>query len=225
MIRPLTPLLLSCALVGALNAQQPAPAAEHQHDHHAGAVEGGGVLPAGWSARPDEGTDLKGVKLENMAPGWHVTMGTSAILYRDKDQATAPFHTVAKMHLFPGSGATEEAFGLFIGGQDLSAVGQRYTYFLIRGDGTFKIKRRNGDNTTDVTAGWTASSAIKKADAKDAVANQIEILAKPDKVSFSVNGTEVWSGPASSVDLNGIVGLRMNHNLSIHVESFEIHKL
>jgi hypothetical protein len=44
-------------------------------------------------------------------------------------------------------------------------------------------------------------------------------------VSFSVNGTEVWSGPASSVDLNGIVGLRMNHNLSIHVESFEIHKL
>jgi hypothetical protein len=37
-----------------------------------------------------------------------------------------------------------------------------------------------------------------------------------------VNGTEVTSAAASQIDTNGIVGLRINHNLNVHVDQFVV---
>jgi hypothetical protein len=45
------------------------------------------------------------------------------------------------------------------------------------------------------------------------------------KVSFLVNGQVVYSVAADSVDTDGIVGLRMNHNLSVHVENLDIGRM
>ena len=214
-MRRLTPFILSSLLAATASAQ------EHQHDH-AMAVEGGGKFPPGWTARPDEDGRLTSVKLEAMPPGWHVTMGASAILYRAADTVAAAYHVSSKMHLFPSAGAQEEGFGLFIGGQNLGAANQRYTYFLIRGDGTFKIKRRNGAEVSDVTKDWTPSPAINKASSAGPVANELTVNVGKEKVSFLVNSQEVYAAPADSVDTSGIVGLRMNHNLSIHVEALKI---
>ena len=193
--------------------------------HHDRAVPGGGALPAGWSARPDEEGDLKSVKFVIMEPGYHLTLGPATIFYREQDRATGPFHTLATYHQMKKL-EHAEGYGLFFGGENLTVGNQRYIYFLVRDDGTYLIKRRDGANTTEITKGWTASPAIKKGDAQGRATNLLEIDAKldPAKVSFKVNGTTVHTADAKSMRTKGIVGLRANHNLDLHVEGFAVHQ-
>jgi hypothetical protein len=204
----------------------PVTLAAQGHDHGAAPkIENGGVFPAGWSVRPDEGGKPTEVSLAVMAPGWHLVTATSGIMYRTQDQASGAYEVNAKIHLFPGGGGHEEAFGLFIGGKDLNGPGQRYSYFLIRGDGTYKIKRRSGASATDVTKDWSATPAVVKAKADGPVVNMLSVVVGKDKVSFRVNGQEVYSAPAASLDTDGIAGLRVNHNLSVHVETLEVRRM
>jgi len=209
------------ALLLALLAVTPLAAQEHAHDQGM-AVKGGGVFPAGWMVRPDDGGKLTDVKFESMGSGWHATLGSAAIIYRTADMGMPPFTLTSTMNLYPGSGDHAEAFGLFIGGQALDGAAQQYTYFLIRGDGTWKIKRRDGAEADDVTKGWQASPAIVQSKASGSVANTLTIKVEKPAVHFLVNGTEVWSGPITTTA--GTVGLRLNHNLTLHVASLELKK-
>ena len=193
------------------------------HQDHA--VPGGGVLPPGWSARPDEEGDLKSVKFVIMEPGYHLTLGPATIFYREQDRVKGPFRTLATFHQMKKL-EHAEGYGLFFGGEKLPAGDQRYVYFLVRDDGKYLIKRRDGANTTEITKGWTASPAIKKGDAQGRATNLLEIDAKidPAKVSFKVNGTTVYTADARSLNTKGIIGLRVNHNLDLHVEGFAVHQ-
>lgn len=217
-----------------LAAQQPntqkkpaAAAATAAHDHAMAdpdkAVTGGGTLPAGWSARTDRDAPMANVKFAPMGSGFHVTLGPATVLYRSADQANGPFHTLAtftqtKAPMHP------EAYGLFVGGQNLSAPTQQYTYFLVRGDGKYLIKRRDGANTS-VIKDWTDSPAVVKADSAGKATNMLEIDNKsdPSTVTFKVNGQAVHSMPADATT-KGIVGLRVNHNLDVHVSGFALHQ-
>lgn len=196
-----------------------------QKDHSDHAVEGGGTLPAGWSARPDGTGDLKSVKFVTMEPGYHVTLGPATILYRKSDRANGPFHTLATFHQMKKL-EHAEGYGLFMGGQALDGKDQKYTYFLVRDDGTYLIKRREGDKTSEITKGWTANPAVKKGDAEGKTTNLLEIDAKenPSKVDFKVNGKTVYTADAKNTSVKGIVGLRVNHNLDLHVEGFDLHQ-
>jgi hypothetical protein len=199
-------------------------AAQESRDHGAAAkIEHGGILAPGWSVRVDEGTPAQ-VKIAAMPPGWHINTATSGILYRDRDRASGTYEFSAKLHLFPEGPGHREALGIFFAGRDLQGAGQRYTYFLIRGDGSYKIKRRSGAAATDVSGDWAMSPAILKAKSDGPVANVLSIAVGKDKVSFRVNGQEAYSVPAAGMDTDGIVGLRINHNLSVHVESLEVKK-
>lgn len=200
-------------------------AAQGEHDHGpALKVENGGVFPPGWTVRVDDGSKPTEVSLVAMAPGWHLVTAGSGIMYRAQDAAKGPYEAAAKIHLFPGGGGHEEAFGIFIGGADLAGTAERYTYFLIRGDGKFKIKRRAGASATDITKDWMASPAIVPMNPKGPVANVLSVQVGKDKVSFRVNGQEIYAAPAANIDTDGIVGFRVNHNLSLHLESLEIRK-
>ena len=141
-----------------------APAMAQQHADHDKPVQGGGSLPAGFTARTDNGRPLTNLKFEAMAPGHHITTGPAVIIYRDADRADGPFHAVTKIHVFPASGH-HEAFGIFLGGQNLQADNQSYTYFLIRGDGQYTIKRRNGANVSSLVD-WTASDANRESQSR-----------------------------------------------------------
>ena len=44
-------------------------------------------------------------------------------------------------------------------------------------------------------------------------------------VKFMVNGKEVYTAKASDVDAVGVVGLRVNHNLDVHVGPLGVHKM
>ena len=190
-----------------------------------GAIQAAAALPPGWTARPDEGGDPSKIRFATMEPGYHLTLGPATILYRAEDLAKGPFHTLATFHQTKKP-RHPEGYGLFIGGKQLEGKNQTYTYFLVREDGAYLIKQRKGDSTSEVTKGWTPSSAVKKADAQGKATNLLEIDAKqdPKKVDFRVNGQSVYSAPADRMDLTGIVGLRVNHTLDVHIEGFAVHQ-
>ena len=71
-----------------------------------------------------------------------------------------------------------------------------------------------------------ANAAVKKPDANGSATNLLEVDNKvdPSKVTFKVNGQDVYSTDAKSLNMDGIVGLRINHNLDVHVEGFDVHR-
>jgi hypothetical protein len=83
------------------------------------------------------------------------------------------------------------------------------------------IKRRAGADTPTVVD-WTDSVAIKRPDSGGKMTNTLAIDVGKDKVRFLVNGTEVTSVDAAKVDTTGTPGLRVNHNLNVHVEGFAV---
>ncbi len=214
-------LFLAVPLV--LRAQESQRPAGQEHADHA--VKGGGTLPAGWSARPDGTADLSNVRVATMGSGIHVTLGPAILLYKPATDGKGPFHTLAT---FTQTKPTEhaEGYGLFAGGRGLDGPAQTYVYFLVRQDGSYLIKRRDGEKTSDITKGWVSDAAVKKADAKGASTNLLEIDHKqdPSKVVFLVNGKPVYTADAKTMNLDGIVGLRVNHNLDLHVEGFDVHR-
>ncbi|MEP7226091.1 MAG: hypothetical protein ABI785_01925 [Gemmatimonadales bacterium] len=214
---------LALTLLGATSAAAQSDHAQKDHSDHG--VAGGGTLPAGWTVRPDGTGDLKSVKFVTMGPGYHVTLGPATILYRKSDRANGPFHTLATFNQTKKL-EHSEGYGLFVGGQALDGKGQKYTYFLVRDDGSYLIKRRDGDKTSEVTKGWTAHPAVKKGDAEGKASNLLEIDAKqdPSKIDFKVNGQTVYTADARNLSSKGIVGLRVNHNLDLHVEGFDVHQ-
>lgn len=207
---------------------RPAAAQEAAHRDHADpdhAVTGGGSLPAGWTVRTDDSAPAENVKVVPMGQGIHVTLGPAIILYRSQHDGAGPFHTLATFTQTKKA-AHPEGYGLFYGGKSLDGTGQSYTYFLIRQDGTYLVKRREGEKTTEITKGWVPSGTVQKPDAKGSATNKLEIDNKrdPSKVVFLVNGEPVYTLDSMATDTKGAVGLRINHNLDLHVEGFDVHR-
>jgi len=177
-------------------------------------------LPTGWAARADKG-DASTVKFAAMGPGFHVNPGQAAVIYQDADKVEGKFHTLVT-YTQTKAPTHPEGYGLIFGGKDLQGPGQKYTYFLVRGDGVYTVKTRTGDAAATVVA-WTASDAVQKADTAGKATNKLEIDASGPKVNFLVNGKTVYSMDVA--DRSGIVGLRVNHGLDVHIAGFAVHKL
>ena len=190
-----------------------------QHDMDK--MQASGSLPAGWSVRLDSGaTKPDGVSVMPMGGGLHFKTGPAGIYYRAADAKTGVYEVRAAFSQMEPS-AHPEAYGIFIGGANLAAATQKYTYFLVRQDGKFMISRRDGAKVTPVMP-WTDNAAVKKTDASVKGTNVLSIVVAADKVRFLVNNTEVSAQPAAGVDGAGIAGLRVNHNLNVHVDGFGV---
>jgi hypothetical protein len=171
--------------------------------------------PAGWELRFDQpGTPDSAVAFVTMEPGWHITTGPRVIAYEPSMNASGTYQVQTTIHLFPG--APREAFGLFIGGADLQGPDQSYTYFLIRGDGHFLIKQRQGVSTPALHP-WTKHDAIVPMGTEDPATNVLAVDVGADAIAFFINGVEVARIPGEGIQTSGIVGLRVNHQLDIHI--------
>jgi hypothetical protein len=179
--------------------------------------------PEGWRVRLDDpGPDSTKLVFTAMAPGFHVTTGPAVILWNPATTARGAFKAETNIFLFKPASGHAEAYGLFVGGADLDAANESYTYFLVRNDGQYLVKKRAGKDTRDVIP-WTRSPAIKLFDGKEeSVANLLTVAAGPTTVDFLINGTKVASRPRADVTTDGIVGLRVNHNLNLHVSRLEV---
>ena len=181
----------------------------------------GGALPAGWMGRTDRATDkLTDAKFVAMGPGYHVTSGPAAIYWNPKTVMSGPF--VASTTLTQTKAPTHpEAYGMFFGGKDLDTPTQSYAYFIVRGDGKYMVNHRAGAEVHKVVP-WTDSPAINKADASGKATNKLTVDAsKPDSVRLLVNDKPVH---ALAIKADGIVGLRVNHNLDVHVGDLTVTK-
>lgn len=114
-----------------------------------------------------------------------------------------------------------EGYGLVFGGSglDRSEEQQRYSYFLIRGDGSFLIKRRDG-RETPVVQPWTSSPAVPRDAEGGATEAMLEIQVGGPEVIFVVDGQEVARVPADRVDTEGYAGVRVSHNIGLAINAW-----
>ena len=113
------------------------------------------------------------------------------------------------------------AYGLFIGGTNLDQDSQKYSYFVIREDGQFLIKKRDGSGTSNVAGDWAANPAVTTRSA-GVQKNELAIQVANGRVSFMANGKEVASQPATAIDTTGVYGLRIGHGMDIQIEGFGV---
>jgi len=190
---------------------------------------GGGALPAGWQMRLDRKTaKAEDAKFVTMGPGFHVTSGPSAVYYNPSQMAKGNY-TVTASFTQTKKPTHPEAYGIIFAGKQLDTPTQQYMYFIVRGDGKYMIKHRADDATVHTITEWTENAAVTKEDASGKATNELSAVLGASKVSFLVNGTEVHSidrsviaGPGHIDGLDGVVGLRVNHNLDVHVGSFAV---
>jgi hypothetical protein len=180
--------------------------------------------PEDWLTRFDhEGaTEAELETFVEMPPGWHVATGPAGIFWTPTNTISGTYRVEMEVYLFDPQGR-REAFGIFVGGRNLRDVDQDYTYFLLREGGQYIVKRREGDDAPTVHP-WTSHTAVRSyADRGEdtSVRNVLAVEARPERVHFFVNGTEVTSVPRSELVVDGIFGFRVNHSLNLHISRLE----
>jgi hypothetical protein len=203
-----------------------APLAAQGHNHdpdHAAA--GGGALPAGWHARTDRAeAQLSDVHFMAMGGGYHVTTGPAVLLWNPANSPTGEFsahatfnQTKAPMH--------PEAYGLFIAGSNLEGTAPEYMYFLVRGDGKYMVRHRASNGDLHTITDWTDNAAIHKQNEQGVASNALTVEGGPWGVRYLINGTRVaeWlKADVPYLTTAGQVGMRVNHNLDLHVSDFAV---
>jgi hypothetical protein len=184
---------------------------------HAGDRLQSGRLPTGWTLRLDRADAAPDEVLFRYHDGtYRVAHGPAGIYYNPSLIAVGNFRAEAvfvQEHELPHP----EGYGLLIGGSDLGGDDQRYTYFLVRQDGKFLVRRRAGDRISTV-ADWTDHAAV----AAGAATNSLAVEAGADSVRFLINGTLVTAVPRAQLHVDGLVGLRVNNRLTLAVRSLTI---
>jgi len=196
-------------------------------------VADGGVRVAGWTGRIDpraaaQGRKITEAKFVSMGSGIHVTAGPAAIYWNPENSPSGNYTVKATFNQTKAS-AHPEGYGLIIGGKDLESPNQSYAYFLVRQDGKFIINHRANDSTVHKIVDWTANPAVKAIDESGKASNTLAVDVDATQVHFLVNGTEVHTLPRSVIDsgpdhsgTKGVAGIRVNHNLDVHIDGFGV---
>jgi len=186
------------------------------------AAKGNG-LPEGYLAQ----TDLPNASIADASyqadstRRWEVRTGPAHILYSLKDTTRKVYNVTATLEQLEKP-AHPEAYGVFIGGSTLDVSAKRqYTYFLVRGDGKYMVKVRNGTRTRTVID-WTAHPAVPQEDTAGKAVYGIKIDVDGKTAKVSVNGKPVTTILSKSGPLEGVTGIRINHNLHLMVTPLSV---
>jgi hypothetical protein len=184
--------------------------------------------PKGWKMRVDRSAsasdpDAPGtIKFMAMGSGFHFVNPQAAVYWNPSNTASGAYTLKGTFTLMKPSGHTNY-YGLTFGGSGLEGAQQKYTYFLVAQDGTFLVKKRDGEATSDVVK-KTPSSAVKKPGADGKSTNALEVRVAPTKIEYVVNGTVVNMTSKSDVATDGVYGIRINHLLEVMVDGFGVSK-
>jgi hypothetical protein len=166
---------------------------------------------------------IEDAKFSAMGGGYHITSGPAAIYWNSKD-AVKGNYTVSASFTQTKAPMHPEAYGLFIGGTNLSDSTQSYIYFETRGDGKYLINHRAGNDVHKIVD-WTDTDATNKADAAGKATNELAIRVTSDSVNFLANGKLVKGFTKAEMHnfaADGQTGIRVNHNLDVHVDKFQV---
>lgn len=219
--------IYSYALAAAAAALSPLTTTVQGQQETSRSVAGGGISVPGWTGKIDasaakRGSTLKDAKLSKDGDALHVTTGPAVAYWNPSDKASGDY-TVSATFREPKYMSLNDhphPYGVFIAGNDMGTDNQTYLYcaaygngnFIVRGFGPapFQMNGREG----------AASPAVHKAAGKDQPVEQLIALSvKGDKVSCSINGTEVASytkaelvAPGKLKSTDGVYGIRFAHN-------------
>jgi len=172
-------------------------------------------LPAGYLGRADRAdASLADARYASSGNGWEITTGPAHILYSPLHTATGSYTVSTTIEQLERP-RHPEAFGVFIGGRNLDGPSQEYTYFLVRGTGEMFAQHRMGDQLRRLIA-WHRSQWVPEADAEGRATYRLQVQVRPDSVRFRVNDVVAAALPNTpELSTDGIVGLRINHNLRV----------
>jgi hypothetical protein len=188
--------------------------------------------PTDWVTRTDQGTDVSApLYFVTMPPGWHITTGPGTILYNPKQTCAGSCRIEAEIYLFPGK--AEGGYGVFLGGSELDAdAGPTYDVFMLRWDGAHA--RGNWmDGVRTPSAAWRPEMAqyVEKGLPDKPVKNIITIDVSDEGEArvarFSVNGHQMYldrsqAGPSGRRLYTGVVGLRVDAGVNLHVTRLDV---
>jgi hypothetical protein len=160
------------------------------------------------------------VALAAAGDSFTVQTGPHAILWPAAGRPLAPPYTV-RAEFEKRHGRLHEGYGIVFGGSGLEGpeAGQVYSYFLVRGDGAFLVKRRQGAQTP-VVRDWTQHPALQRDREESGRPNELEVRVDSAEAAFLVNGTEVARVPAAELSVGGLAGVRTAHEISLVVRGF-----
>lgn len=187
--------------------------------------------PKGWMVRADKSTsatDPDGagdIKFMQMGNSFHAVNPMAAVYWNPANTAKGNYTLKGSFKLLKPSGHANY-YGLVLGGGELANAKQTYLYFLVAQNGNFMVSRRNGDGPPTAIVPRTPNAAVVKPGADGTSVNALEVRVNGDDVAFVVNGTVVHT--AKKADLgtttDGIVGLRVNHQLEVQIDGFGVGK-
>ena len=185
--------------------------------------------PSGWKMRVDRSTaasdpDAAGdIKFVTSGSGYHATNPQAAVFWSPANTASGNYTLKGTFTLMKPSGHNNY-YGLVFGGSGLEGPQQSYLYFVVAQNGTWLIKKREGEATSTVSP-KTPNDAVKKPGDDGKSVNALEVRVGADKVDFVVNGAVVHSEPKSALGkTDGTYGIRVNHLLEIQADGLTASK-
>ena len=184
--------------------------------------------PQGWRMRVDESTsaedpdDRPDLKVVTVGKGMRITGGPAGTFWNPSNTVTGNFTARANFTLMKPSSHTNY-YGLIFGGRDIEGAKQAYIYFLVAQNGTYLIRRRVGEDVTDIQ-GRMMHAAIQRPDANGRSVNALEVRVAGNTVSYVINGMVVHTAPKGNLQTDGLVGVRVNHVLDVQVEGFTVQR-
>ena len=185
--------------------------------------------PAGWKMRVDRSTaasdpDAAGdIKFVTSGSGYHATNPQAAVFWNPANTASGNYTLKGTFTLLKPSGHNNY-YGLVFGGSGLEGPQQSYLYFVVAQNGTWLIKKRDGEATSTVSP-KTPNDAVKKPGDDGKSTNALEVRVGADKVDFVVNGAVVHSEPKSALGkTDGTYGVRVNHLLDVQIDGLTASK-
>jgi hypothetical protein len=213
------------------------PALAHAQDK-SNAVKGG-VQVKGWMGVVDAGEAKAGMTIDSakfvtMGQGMHATTGPASTYWNPTMVGKGDYTVKATFseREFMGLNSHPHPYGIVIAGNDMGTDKATFLYCAAYGTGAF-IVRGFGPEPFQMNGrrGETNAAVGKAAEKGKPVTQEIAMSVKGDKVSCSVNGTEVASyskadlvGAGKLKSTDGMVGLRMGHNTDAHVANFTLIK-
>jgi len=182
-------------------------------------------LPTGFVGRTDRAnTNITDAKYVVSGNTWEITTGPAHIVYSPRNVASGNYTVTSTIEQLAAP-RHREAFGLFFAGQNLDTPAQKYSYFVVAGTGEMLVKHRDGDATRDLIA-WHKTQWVPPADSLGRQSYKLQVRVQGDSVKFLVNDVVAAALSKSALNLqtDGIVGLRVNHNLSLRATPVAIQK-
>ena len=186
--------------------------------------------PKGWKLRIDRSTsasdpDAAGnIKFMAMGSGFHATTPQAAVFWNPANTAAGTYTLKGTFTLLAPSSHVNY-YGLVFGGSELDGSGQNYLYFMVAQNGTWLLKHRTNDGSTE-TVSQMSNAVVKKPDETGKSTNALEVRVKADMVDYVVNGTVVHSTPKTGLTAktDGIYGFRVNHVLDVQIDGLAVSK-